>query len=71
MITWILGHILAVLALPTLVYVMGIEPKSAVAMTLVIVGTVSLIGVIPHWKQGNVNLKTAFIFGSATLMLLS
>lgn len=83
MITWILGHILAVgigislgliggggsvLALPTLVYVMGIEPKSAVAMTLVIVGTVSLIGVIPHWKQGNVNLKTAFIFGSATML---
>ncbi|MDB9447232.1 sulfite exporter TauE/SafE family protein [Anabaena sp. CS-542/02] len=81
--TWILGHILAVgigislgliggggsvLALPTLVYVMGIEPKSAVAMTLVIVGTVSLIGVIPHWKQGHVNLKTAFIFGSATML---
>jgi uncharacterized membrane protein YfcA len=83
MITWILGHILAVgigvslgliggggsvLALPTLVYVMGIPPKSAVAMTLVIVGTVSLIGVIPHWRQGNVNIKTAFIFGSATML---
>ncbi|MEA5580589.1 sulfite exporter TauE/SafE family protein [Nodularia harveyana UHCC-0300] len=81
--TWILGHILAtgigvslgliggggsVLALPTLVYVMGIEPKSAVVMTLVIVGTVSLIGVIPHWRQGNVNFKTAFIFGSATML---
>ncbi|MDH6055354.1 sulfite exporter TauE/SafE family protein [Umezakia ovalisporum] len=81
--TWILGHILAVgigislgliggggsvLALPTLVYVMGIPTKSAVAMTLVIVGTVSLIGVIPHWRQRNVNLKTAFIFGSATML---
>ena len=83
MMTWILGHILAlgigislglmggggsVLALPTLVYVMGIPPKSAVAMTLVIVGTVSVIGMIPHWRQGNVNFKTAFIFGSATML---
>lgn len=83
MITWILGHILAacigislgliggggsVLALPTLVYVMGVETKAAIAMTLVIVGSVSLIGVIPHWQQGNVNLKTALIFGAATML---
>jgi len=80
---WILGHILAagigvslgliggggsVLAVPILIYVMGISPKPAIAMTLVIVGTVSLIGVIPHWRQGNVNLKKAFIFGSATMV---
>jgi uncharacterized membrane protein YfcA len=80
---WILGHILAagigvslgliggggsVLALPILVYVMGVSPKPAIAMTLVIVGTVSLIGVIPHWRQGNVNLKKAVIFGSATML---
>lgn len=81
--TWILGHILAtgigislgliggggsVLALPILVYVMGVPPKSAIAMTLVIVGTVSFIGMIPHWRQGNVNFKTGFIFGSATML---
>lgn len=80
---WIIGHILAacigislgliggggsVLALPILVYVMGVPAKSAIAMTLVIVGTVSLIGVIPHWRQGNINLKKAFIFGSATML---
>lgn len=83
MFTLILGHILAVgigislgllggggsvLALPILVYVMGISPKSAIAMTLVIVGSVSLIGVIPHWRKGYVNLKTTFIFGSATMV---
>ncbi|MEA5575444.1 sulfite exporter TauE/SafE family protein [Anabaena sp. UHCC 0451] len=81
--TWILGHILAtgigislgliggggsVLALPILVYVMGVPTKSAIAMTLVIVGTVSLIGVIPHWRKGNINFKKAFIFGSATML---
>lgn len=82
-ITQIIGHLLAagiglslgliggggsVLAVPILVYVMGVEPKPAIAMTLVIVGVVSLIGVIPHWRQGNVNLKKAFIFGSATML---
>ncbi|MBD2136375.1 sulfite exporter TauE/SafE family protein [Anabaena sp. FACHB-1237] len=83
MTTWILGHILAigigislgliggggsVLALPILVYVMGIPTKPAIAMTLVIVGTVSFIGLIPHWQNKNINFKKAFIFGSATML---
>ena len=74
---WIIGHILAlciglslgliggggsILAVPTLVYVLGLEAKTAIAMSLAIVGVVSLIGVIPHWQQGNVNLKTAVSF---------
>lgn len=63
MISWIIGHVFAVcigislglmggggsvLAVPILVYVMGISPKPAIAMTLFIVAFVSLIGVIPH-----------------------
>jgi uncharacterized protein len=79
--TWLFGHFLAVcigislgllggggsvLALPILVYVMGVAPKSAIAMTLIVVGAVSLLGTLPHWKRGNINLKTIFIFGSAT-----
>lgn len=81
--TWIIGHVLAVcigvslgllggggsvLALPVLVYVMGVAPKSAIAMTLIIVGTVSLLGAIPHARRGNLNLKIAGIFGSATMV---
>jgi hypothetical protein len=58
----------SVLALPVLVYVMGVAPKSAIAMTLVIVGAVSLLGLIPHWRAGNVNLKTALVFGAATMI---
>lgn len=37
-------------------------------MTLVIVGSVSLLGTIPHWQKGNVNLRKALIFGSATML---
>lgn len=81
--TWIIGNILAafigislgliggggsILAAPVLIYVMGVPAKSAFAMTLVIVGAVSVIGAIPHWRQGNVNLKTAALF-SPTAML--
>ncbi|MGC9526055.1 MAG: sulfite exporter TauE/SafE family protein [Limnospira sp.] len=77
MIIWIIGHILAIciglslglmggggsiLAVPVLVYIMGMGAKEAIAMSLAIVGSVSLLGVISHWRQGNVNLKTFAIF---------
>ena len=80
---WLIGHLLAVciglslgliggggsiLAVPILVYVMGLGSKGAIAMSLVIVGTVSLIGAIPHWLQGNVNLRTAIIFTPAAML---
>ncbi|MDJ0733575.1 MAG: sulfite exporter TauE/SafE family protein [Nostocaceae cyanobacterium] len=80
---WIIGHFLAaaigislgliggggsILAVPTLVYVMGVPPKSAIAMSLAIVGMVSLVGVLPHWKLGNVKLKTAAMFGLSTMV---
>ena len=58
----------SILAVPILVYVMGVGSKAAIAMSLVIVGTVSLIGVIPHWRQGNVNLKVAAIFTPAAML---
>jgi hypothetical protein len=58
----------SVLALPVLVYLLHIPTKSAVAMTLVIVGVVSLIGVIPHWHKGHVNFPKALIFGSTTMV---
>ena len=58
----------SILAVPVLVYLMEVPAKSAIAMSLVIVGIVSLIGVIPHWQQGNVNFKTAALF-TPTAML--
>jgi uncharacterized membrane protein YfcA len=79
----IVGHVLAavigvslgliggggsILAVPVLVYVMGITPKAAIAMSLAIVGTVSLIGAIPHWQMGNVRIRTALLFGSTAML---
>lgn len=83
MITYLIGHLLSVgigvslgllggggsvLALPVLVYVMGIPTKPAVAMTLIMVGTVSAISALSHARRGNVNLRLAAIFGSTTLV---
>ena len=80
---WIIGHFLAIciglslgliggggsiLAVPILVYVLGLEAKVAIAMSLATVGVVSLIGVIPHWRQGNVNLKTAANFTPSAML---
>jgi len=58
----------SVLALPVLVYILGIPAKAAIAMTLIIVGSVSILGVIPHWQRGNVDLRAALIFGSTTML---
>ena len=33
-------------------------------MSLGVVGTVSLLGTLSHWRRGNVNLTTAALFGS-------
>lgn len=52
----------SILAVPILKYIMGVEANMAIAMSLAIVGFVSLIGAIPHSFQGHVNIKTAVIF---------
>ncbi|MGI0482460.1 sulfite exporter TauE/SafE family protein [Geminocystis sp. CENA526] len=52
----------SILAVPILKYVIGVSTKEAIAMSLFIVGIVSIIGLIPHWRQGNVNFSIALIF---------
>lgn len=53
----------SILTVPIFVYVLGYDPKLAIAMSLPVVGVTSLVGAIGHWHVGNVNLKTAAIFG--------
>jgi uncharacterized membrane protein YfcA len=57
----------SILAAPVLIYIMAVPAKSAFAMTLVIVGIASLIGAIPHWRQGNVNFKIVAMFAPAAM----
>lgn len=52
----------SVLAVPILKYIIGVSTKEAIAMSLFIVGIVSIIGLIPHWQQENINFSIALIF---------
>lgn len=52
----------SILAVPILVYVLGIETKSAIAMSLAIVGFTALTGAVLHWRQGTFCLKAAVFF---------
>ena len=53
----------SILTVPVLVYLFGVEPVIATAYSLFIVGTTSLFGAFPKYREGQVNLKTAIIFG--------
>ena len=58
----------SILTVPVLVYLFGVEPVLATAYSLFIVGSTSLVGAAPKYRQGLVNLKTALIFGAPAII---
>jgi uncharacterized membrane protein YfcA len=58
----------SILAVPALVYGVGVAPKEAIAMSLFIVGVVSLLGAMVHWQAGNVNGRTAVLFAPVAMV---
>ena len=58
----------SILTVPVFVYVLGYAAKPAIAMSLPVVGTTSLVGAIGHWRAGNVNLRQAFTFGIVAMV---
>ena len=53
----------SILTVPVFVYVLGFDPKLAIAMSFPVVGGTSLVGSIGHWRAGNVRLSSALMFG--------
>ena len=53
----------SILTVPVFVYVLGFDPKLAIAMSFPVVGATSLVGAIGHWRAGNVRLSSALLFG--------
>ncbi len=53
----------SILTVPIFVYVLGFDPKLAIAMSLPVVGGASFVGALSHWRAGNVRLGTATLFG--------
>jgi len=58
----------SILTVPVLVYLFHIDPVEATAYSLFIVGSSSLVGAWPKYKQGFVDLKTAIIFGIPSII---
>lgn len=52
----------SVLTVPVLVYLMFINPVTATAYSLFVVGLTSLVGAIQNMKKGLVDIKTALVF---------
>lgn len=53
----------SVLTVPVFVYLLGYDTKVAVAASLFVVGTASLIGAFGHLRRGNLDLRMALSFG--------
>lgn len=57
----------SILTVPVFVYVLGYDPKLAIAMSLPVVGATSLVGAIGHWRSGNVRFSAALVFGGVAM----
>ncbi|SCZ58368.1 sulfite exporter TauE/SafE family protein [Thiohalomonas denitrificans] len=53
----------SIITTPALLYLLSVEPKSAIAMSLGIVAITATITALQHWFKGNVNLKITAVFG--------
>ena len=53
----------SILTVPLLAYVAGMEPKHAIAMSLLVVGMTSAIAAITHARAGRVRWRVAVLFG--------
>ncbi len=55
----------SILAVPALVYVVGLGAKEAVTTSLVIVGVAALGGMVGHWRAGHVRVAAGLWFSLA------
>ena len=58
----------SILTVPVLVYVLGYDAKTAIPMSLPVVGVTALMGAALHYRQGNVRLGTAVLFGLVAMV---
>ncbi len=58
----------SILTLPILVYLFHIQTELGTAYSLFIVGTTSFVGVLPKWRQHEVDFRTALLFGLPSML---
>ncbi|KWX57200.1 sulfite exporter TauE/SafE family protein [Mycobacterium sp. NAZ190054] len=55
----------SIMAVPALVYVLGLDIQHAIPMSLIVVGTASAVGVLPKIRAGQVQWRLAAVFALA------
>jgi uncharacterized membrane protein YfcA len=58
----------SIIALPALLYLLDVAPKSAIAMSLGVVGVTATIAAIDNWRRGNVVIRVALVFALFGMM---
>lgn len=58
----------SILTVPIFVYILGFDAKEAIAMSLAVVGVTSAVGVVSHWRAGNVNVRIGVVFGAVAML---
>ncbi|NJE07640.1 sulfite exporter TauE/SafE family protein [Thermococcus sp. M39] len=58
----------SILAVPLLVYFVGLDPHLAVGTSLVAVGITAIIGLLLHLRQGNVLFKIGFVMAIPSIL---
>ena len=59
----ILGSGGSIVTMPAFIYLLDVDPKPAIAMSLAVVGLTAGMSALQHGKRGNVNLRIVLIFG--------
>ncbi len=57
----------SILTVPLLTYVAGMDAKSAIAVSLLVVGVTSAVAAVSHARAGRVQWRTALIFGGVAM----
>ena len=57
----------SILTVPVLVYLFSVSPTLATSYSLLIVGSTSLVGAFNNYLKGFVRIKTALLFGTASI----
>jgi len=53
----------SIIALPALLYLLHVEPKSAIAMSLGVVAVTATVSALDNWRRGRVDARVALVFG--------
>jgi uncharacterized membrane protein YfcA len=58
----------SILTVPVVIFALGVDPKTAIVMSLPIVGGAAAVGVVGHWRSRNVDFRVAIPFGIAAMV---